>query len=157
MMITHDRLYGMLLSLYPSRFRKRFGLEMILIFRDCCRLEMQHGHIASLWLQTLKDLFFSLPREWRRETAFMDSEIDYTGLVDRFMISVVVGTNLLGWGWAVAAVALKLTVPHIMEYRGTAAMVLAGVVTLAMAALIGILCSLVVGRSGRPEGTRIKV
>ena len=142
--MSSDRIYCALLCLYPSRFQARFGHEMLQIFRDCCREE---PNLLIFWLRTLKDLVVSLIHEWRQEMILPDSEIDYPGLADSFMISVVVGTLLLGWGWTGATVALDLRPPYNF--------LLAAIVTLAMAVGIGILCARVVRRHGRRERPRI--
>lgn len=151
-----DRLYAVLLSFYPRRFRARFGAEMTQTFRDCSRVESA-GDLFRLWTQTLRDFAFSIVREWHREWNRPNPEIDFTGIVDAFMVSVVVGTNLIGWGWMGAVVTLNLTVPKLMDYRNTAATILAIIVTVAMAALIGILSALAVARGRRAERTRLKV
>jgi hypothetical protein len=158
-MNTHECIFRALLILYPARFRKRFGREMEQIFADCFRGE------SSIWLGTLKDLAISLPREWHREWTAADSEIDFTGIVDLVLISVVVGSNLIGWGWLAAAVTLHIdaTFGELLNPQLTAnswyvlALALMVVVTIAMAALIGILSAAVVGRMGRPQNTHIKV
>jgi len=141
--MTSDRFYCVLLSLYPARFRVRFGTEMAQLFRDCCREE---PNLAALWLRTLKDLVLSLTREWRREMNLPDSEIDYPGLADCFMISMVVGTLLLGWGSA-AFVALNL--------RPLFNFVVGGIVTCTLAAVIGIVFARIVARYGHTEHQRI--
>jgi hypothetical protein len=140
--MTSDRLYCALLSLYPVRFRVRFGTEMAQLFRDCCREEPT---LAALWLRTLKDLVLSLTREWCREMSLPDSEIDYPGLADCFMISMVVGTLLLGWGSA-ALVALNL--------RPLLNFIAGGIVTCALAAVIGIVFARIVARYTRTEHQR---
>jgi hypothetical protein len=147
-----SQVYFSLLSLYPNQFRARFGAEMLQIFRDCLSKE-QGVHLFRFWIGTLKDLAFSLPREWRRETVTLDGQLDYTGLADAFMITVVVGTNLLGWGAAGSAFAVGMT--GLVKYSQSAANVLLGVMTLPMAALIGIVCALVVARLSRVECNRI--
>src|SRR4051812_29137273 len=101
-MNNYERIFGAVLHLYPSRFRKHFGREMSQIFADCFE------NRASFWLATFKDLAISLPREWRREWTAADSEIDFTGIVDFILVSVVVGSNLIGWGWLAAAVTLHV-------------------------------------------------
>jgi len=154
------RLYSPLLLLYPARFRVRFGEEMQQVFQDCCEMEIQRDGIIGLcrvWLRTLTDFSGSLGREWRRELVLIEPEIDYTGLADSFMVTVVVGTILLGWGWVAAAIVLNITIPHIFEYYASLATILAVVVTISMAALIGIISALIVSRSGRPERNRIRV
>jgi hypothetical protein len=158
--ICFSRLYSALLLLYPARFRVRFGEEMRQLFQDCCEIESQRDSFIGLcrvWCRTLTDLSNSLGREWRRELILMEPEIDYTGLADSFIVTVIVGTILLGWGWVAAVIVLNITTPHIFEYYASLATILAVVVTISMAALIGILSALVVGRSGRPERNRIRV
>ena len=110
-----------------------------------------------MWLRTLTDFSGSLGREWRRELVLIEPEIDYTGLADSFIVTVIVGTILLGWGWVAAAIVLNITIPHIFEYYASLATILAVVVTISMAALIGIISALLVSRSGRPERNRIRV
>jgi hypothetical protein len=158
--IGFSRLYSALLLLYPARFRVRFGEEMQQVFKDCCESEIQRNSLIGLcrvWFHTLTDFSSSLGREWRRELVLVEPEIDYTGLADSFIVTVVVGTILLGWGWVAAVFVLNITTPHIFEYYASLATILAVVVTISMAALIGMLSALIVGRSGRPERNRIRV
>ena len=98
-----------LLSLYPRRFRARFGEEMVQVFRDC-----NDGSIV-FWLRTFGDFAISLPREWQREVADPDSEIDYPGLADSVMLSMVVGANLLGLG-SMAALMVFAVVPAVLTH-----------------------------------------
>ena len=154
------RLYSALLLLYPARFRVRFGEEMQQVFWDCCEMEIQRDSIIGLcrvWLRTLTDFSGSLGHEWRRELVLIEPEIDYTGLADSFIVTLIVGTILLGWGWVAAVIVLNITIPHLFEYYASLATILAVVVTISMAALIGIISALIVGRSGRPERNRIRV
>lgn len=112
----------------------------------------------SLWPRTLEDLAFSLFREWRREIMREDSEVDYTGLVDAFMISVVVGRLLLGWGWMGATLALGLEVPrNIAASDGFGTPVAIILVTFLFAILVGVLSAMVVSRNGRVASHPIKV
>jgi hypothetical protein len=157
-MSRHVYIYGVLQQLYPVRFRSRFGREMLQVFSDC------YDGSARTWLVTLKDLAVSIPREWRRELTAEDSAIDFTGIMDAIVVSIVVGSNLIGWGWLAAAFTLRLTTVSDLlnpDFGSTSwytiAMILMVVVTIAMAALIGMLSALIVGRIGRPQGTRIKV
>jgi len=152
-----DCVYGTFLAFYPVRFRRHFAAEMIQLFRDCSRSETETGKLLAFWLRTMKDLALSIPAEWRREMERPDSEVDYTGLVDAFMITVVVGTNLIGWGSLGAAVMVNWTMPGIMGYWNTAANILIGIVTFPMAGLIGTVFALVVSRIGRTELPHIKV
>jgi hypothetical protein len=53
------RVYRLLLATYPRRFRREYGREMALAFRDCCRdAYRQDGSLAllRLWPRTLRDL-----------------------------------------------------------------------------------------------------
>jgi len=154
---TTDGFYRALLFLYPPGFRRQFGSEMIQIFRDCCRAERRSAGVVRLWVHILTDLAFSVPREWQLVMIRADRDLDYTGLADAFMIATVVGTNLIGWGWMAAAVVLNGTLPGVMHYWNTAALILDTATTIAMAALIGVLSAVAVARAGRIRPTRVKV
>ncbi len=146
-----DRFYLALLSLYPHRFQARLGRETLQIFRDCCRTKATFRQRLSCGLHTIPDVALSIPREWRREAAQEDCEIDYTGMMDLFMVSVVAGANLIGWGWTGTSWALET-----IGYRPSATL-LTGLLTLALAALFGVLSVLFFERTSRTECTRIKV
>lgn len=152
-----DCVYRTFLSFYPVRFRRHFAAEMVRLFKDCSRLEIETGKLPTFWLRTIKDVALSIPAEWRREMERPDREVDYTGLADAFMITVVVGTNLIGWGSFGAAVMLHWTLPGIMDYWNSATAILIGIVTLTMAGLIGTILTLVVARIGRNELPHINV
>ena len=104
-------------------------------------------NLLAFWLRTLQDLGRSLPREWRQEFLLADGELDYTGMADLFMTAVVVGANLLGWGWLGTGITLSLADLQSDE-RATSLFVLeaAGFV---MAILIGLLSALLVARGSR--------
>ena len=95
--------------------------------------------------------------EWRQEIERPQSEIDYTGLVDLFMVSVVVGTNLIGWGSFGAAIFLQSTLPSLMEYWPSTATTLICLVTLGFAGLFGTILAVIVARTGRTKLPHIKV
>jgi hypothetical protein len=148
------RLYGALLLLYPKRFQIRFGPEMVQVFEDSLRFsEVESGLLGffDFWMRTLPDHFASIVREWRHEITRNDCELDVTGLADSFMITVVVGTNLLFWGWTGASFALDLSV------WTTEAFVLMGIVTVFLGLALGILSAMFVARNGRFQPPRIKV
>ena len=145
-----EALYSSLLLLYPKPFRNRFGGEMLHLYRDC----YPDSGAARFWIETAKDLFISVPREWRREFCRDDSEIDYTGLADAFMCSVVVGTLLLGWGVLGATFARDLGVSAGDSiFLGPASETLFTFVTLAIAFLVGVLSTFAAARSGRIDTT----
>jgi len=70
------RLFRMLLILYPGSFRRDYGREMTLVFRDTCR-QTQHRQgalgILELWLTTLLDLFSTALVERLAEVRHMSS------------------------------------------------------------------------------------
>ncbi len=60
---SSERLYRALLWLYPAQFRRTYGREMELTFRDYYREEQEHGNtsnIARLWSLVLSDLVTSV-------------------------------------------------------------------------------------------------
>jgi PPM family protein phosphatase len=60
---SSERLYRALLWLYPAQFRRAYGHEMVLTFRDYYREEQEHGNtanIARLWGLVLSDLVTSV-------------------------------------------------------------------------------------------------
>ena len=52
-----ERLYSLLLQLYPRAFRERYGEEMARVFRDRLRDEPS----ARLWIDVLSDAAMSIP------------------------------------------------------------------------------------------------
>jgi hypothetical protein len=134
--MSGQHLYRTLLHLYPKPFRTHFGSEMLRLYQDC----YPEGGGARFWIETLKDLSTSIPREWYREVCREDNSIDYTGLADAIMCSIVVGTLLLGWGLIGARFARVLGVPE----AGLAF----ALVTIATAVLVGVLAKCAAARSG---------
>jgi len=134
-------LYSALLFLYPKPFRTHFGPEMLRLYQDC----YPDSRSPSFWIETMKDLATSIPREWHREFCREDNSIDYTGLADAAMCSIVVGTLLLGWGLVGAFFALHFGAPE-------AGFVFA-FVTLATAVLVGIIAKYAAARSGVMDTT----
>ncbi|HLQ79038.1 MAG TPA: hypothetical protein VK210_16890 [Terriglobia bacterium] len=134
--MTGEGLFNFLLVLYPRPFRMRFGDEMLRLYRDC----YPNSGPFRLWVETLKDIAVSVPREWRREFYRDDSAIDYTGLIDAFMCTVVAGTLLLGWGFMGAT---------FVRHFGPSAGLSFIFATLAIASLVGVLSTFAAARSGR--------
>lgn len=70
------RVYGLLLFAYPAEFRRKFGDQMLQVFRDCYRAEARSGSVPSFWLRTLVDLVFTAAKERSdkpgREGVFMN-------------------------------------------------------------------------------------
>jgi hypothetical protein len=61
-----EKLYALLLRLYPARFRNHYGEEAMRIVRERLRDERGPAARLRLWLDLLLDLGSSLPREYRR-------------------------------------------------------------------------------------------
>jgi hypothetical protein len=145
-----ELIYGSLLLLYPKSFRARFGREMLQFFRDC----RPETRAAAFWIDTLRDLVVSVPREWGREIQREDSAIDYTGLTDALMVTSVVVPMLLWLGWAVTVILLDLD-PHAQDTLrwSTVAVILIVLATLAMSCLVGVLSTMAAARTGRIDTT----
>jgi hypothetical protein len=43
-----ERVYEMLLVVYPKEFRSEYGLQMVQVFRDLCREELGRGGTVGL-------------------------------------------------------------------------------------------------------------
>jgi hypothetical protein len=68
--LISERLYGVLLYLYPKQFRAAYGQQMRITFRDACRAAYHKkgfGGLLALWLPTLLDLFKSALEERARQ------------------------------------------------------------------------------------------
>ena len=143
-------LYASLLLLYPKPFRARFEREMLQFFRDC----YPEARPTTFWIDTLRDLAVSVPREWRREVQREDSAIDYTGLTDALMVTSVAGPMLLWLGWIVTVIFLDLD-PHAQDALrwSTAAVLIIPLASLAMSCLVGVLSTMAAARTGRIDTT----
>jgi Peptidase family S41/N-terminal domain of Peptidase_S41 in eukaryotic IRBP len=59
-----EKIYALLLRLYPSRFREAYGDEALQLFRDRSRDERGFLPRLRLWLDLLSDLALTVPREY---------------------------------------------------------------------------------------------
>jgi hypothetical protein len=59
-----EKIYALLLRLYPSHFREAYGDEALQLFRDRARDEKGFFRSLQLWLDLLADLAISVPREY---------------------------------------------------------------------------------------------
>src|SRR2546422_10765623 len=59
-----EKIYALLLRLYPSHFREAYGDEALQLFRDRARDEKGFLPSLWLWLDLLADLAISVPREY---------------------------------------------------------------------------------------------
>lgn len=64
-----EKLYALLLRLYPEHFRRRYGDEALRLVRDRARDEKGFLSGLRLWLDLLVDLATSLPREHGKASA----------------------------------------------------------------------------------------
>jgi uncharacterized membrane protein len=100
------RVYQVLLSAYPTKFRQEYGSHMVQVFRDCCLRAVRQGGgngMARLWLVTILDLLRSLIEEHTRK------ETDMTR--SKFI-------RLSGWSLMLGAVTLFLFLVGIyLEYE----------------------------------------
>lgn len=60
-----EKIYALLLRLFPSHFRQTYGDASLQLFRDRARDEKGFFPRLRLWLDLLGDLAISLPREYR--------------------------------------------------------------------------------------------
>src|SRR5260370_12743608 len=58
-----DKIYALLLRLFPSHFRKAYGEEALQLFRDRTRDEKGFFPRLRLWFDLLADLAISVPRD----------------------------------------------------------------------------------------------
>lgn len=64
-----ERIFALLLRLYPAGFRRRYGEESVRLLRD--RLEIERGVVGRLrlWLDLLTDFAIGLPQAYRNSYA----------------------------------------------------------------------------------------
>jgi hypothetical protein len=59
-----EKIFALLLRVYPSRFRKAYGDDALQLFRDRARDEKGFFSAIRLWFDLLADFTVSLPREY---------------------------------------------------------------------------------------------
>jgi hypothetical protein len=59
-----EKIYALLLRLFPSQFRETYGEDALQLFRDRARDETGLSSRARLWFDLLADLAISVPREY---------------------------------------------------------------------------------------------
>ena len=97
-----ERVYRVLLVVYPEEFRDAYGPQMVQVFRDSCREELRKGgaRIVRLWLRTILDL---------GTTAFVE-RTRATGLRE-------VGANkMAGVGFALLLAPLLFVAAALLKY-----------------------------------------
>src|SRR5262245_46972821 len=74
-----ERIFNLMLAVYPREFRHDYGPQMAQVFRDCCRAQEQKGLAGGwdLWLRTLTDVLVSATKEhlatFRKENSTMNN------------------------------------------------------------------------------------
>jgi putative ABC transport system permease protein len=65
-----ERVYGLVLRLFPAAFRDRFRADLTETFRDAHRAASARGRLAlaAFWIRVLSDALFSAAAERRRES-----------------------------------------------------------------------------------------
>ena len=64
-----EKIYALLLKLYPEHFRREYGDEAMRLVHDRARSEKGFLSGLRLWLDLLADFAISLPREYSKEPA----------------------------------------------------------------------------------------
>ena len=65
-----ERIYGALLAAYPREFRQEYDSQMVQLFRDQCREELEEGGVMALvglWFRTLLELVSTARGERERK------------------------------------------------------------------------------------------
>ncbi len=120
-----ERLYQLVLRLFPRAFRDRFGLQLLELFRDKHRAARQlgRGALARFWVRITADAFISALSErltprpaLHLEEGLMEGwlqEIRYAArmMVRRPVVSIaIIGTLALGIGANTAIFSLSYSV-----------------------------------------------
>jgi hypothetical protein len=108
-LLFSERLYKMLLNLYPEKFRAAYGQQMCLTFRDACRVAYHRngaGGLLALWLPTLLDLFKSALEERANQGEFMMSK-------ERLMILAGPLTIIIGLLWVLGSIGEFVLLIHL--------------------------------------------
>lgn len=96
-----ERFYSALLSLYPARFRIRFGPEMMQLFRDCCHDALEKGQVAvfaAFLVGMTRDLLLSIIRERGMEWVRPGETHPLTAIIDLLLIPTMVTMKLIALG-----------------------------------------------------------
>lgn len=75
-----EKLYALLLRLYPACFRAVYGEEALQVFRDRLRDEVGFFAKLRLWIDLFLDLAISVPREHRARRPALSPSRAHTGL-----------------------------------------------------------------------------
>ena len=100
-MTFSQRIFRLMLVVYPPEFRREYGPQMVQVFRDCYRAERQAESplgIGRLWVHTLIDLIRTAPSEhWdnlRRDNWIMN-KLRKNGIAILATLGIIVGALFL--------------------------------------------------------------
>ena len=105
-----EKIYKMMLELYPSRYRDEFSQEMIQLFQDMyhnVKSSDDNTQMFSLWMRIIPDYFISLSKEHlsnlRGGDYYMHKKFDMLGLffwvvagIAVFPVVLFISVNLVG-------------------------------------------------------------
>jgi len=83
-LILSTRLYQALLAVYPSEFRRAYGIPMLQAFRDCSRRALREAGAAgllALWSRTMLDTVQTALEEHTQRGVDMSKEKFYNWIV----------------------------------------------------------------------------
>jgi hypothetical protein len=89
---TSEKVYELLVGLYPEEYLKRYEQHMLYLFRDMYRAaykEKGFMGVALLWLEILRDICITIPRE------YMDTEKRKRSMFDFHWKAALLGSLLL--------------------------------------------------------------
>jgi len=128
-----EKIYALLLRLYPSGFRKAYGGEAMQLVRDRLRNETGLVRRLRLWLDLLADFAMSLPREYRYAQPMLASSSSQRRL-DGVPSFHVLEDEPIGVGTLLAAVlsflvvlgTLSIMLKHAGDHRRSSGAVMQG-------------------------------
>ena len=111
-MMFSERLYRLLLFLYPPHFRARFAPEMVRVWRDTHPLSIRKGgrrKRLAFWLWALTDLLRSVLEEWRQTAMWIcRPEFSVRALADSLIVPVIVIATHVVAGWITGTIWVAL-------------------------------------------------
>src|SRR5262245_60019551 len=142
-----ERIYSRLLWLYPHPFRRRFGPQMKLVFRESCYDPLQKvgsTGVVRLWLYTLRDLVGSACYQ-RMQTLVYRMALDHPvfEIIDSTLIPTIILSNLIALGVVVTILFFQITPGHRISVNDFA--LTAGTVS-AVFGILGVVSSLTIRR-----------
>ncbi|HEY6490030.1 MAG: hypothetical protein WCC26_07260 [Terracidiphilus sp.] len=121
-----EKVFALLLRLFPPEFRKRYGEEALQLYRDRAREERGFLRRAKLSWDLLMDLFAGLPKTWQTSYSVVRvaSQAPSTQLVPSFRLlqpeplrpaSILLGSLLAVTIVGVSALVLRTAILHPIE------------------------------------------